>query len=271
MPSVKLSTGAVHYSEQGPSQDSPGNPAPLVLLHANPGDSQDYASVIPELSKRHRVLSVDWPGYGESELPETPESVGLIYFYQVLREFLRELKLPPVLIIGNSLGGNVAARLAATSPELVRGLVLVSPGGFTNPTLITRSFCKIQGSQFSLSPHSFARMYLQRKTDTTRAMLERARTAQTRAPQRMLNRALWRSFATPDNELRVVALKIKIPTLLLFGKSDPVIPARTDGRVASKCIPHAKFVVLPCGHASFAEVPELFLAEVQPFLEAIQA
>ncbi|MFN5753550.1 MAG: alpha/beta fold hydrolase, partial [Pseudanabaena sp.] len=109
------------------------------------------------------------------------------------------------------------------------------------------------------------------RTATTRAMLERASTTQAAAPQIILNRAVWRGFTTPDNDLRTVAPKIKAPTLLLFGKSDPVIPAGRDGKVAAQCMPSAQFNALPCGHASFAEVPELFLEEVQPFLAACSA
>jgi pimeloyl-ACP methyl ester carboxylesterase len=144
--------------------------------------------------------------------------------------------------------------------------VLVAPGGFTTPNFVSRNFCKLQGSRFSLSPHCFASLYLKHRTATTRAMLERASTTQAAAPQITLNRAVWRGFSAPDNDLRTIAPNIKAPTLLLFGKSDPVIPASKDGKVAAKCIPSAQFVALPCGHASFAEVPELFLAEVQPFL-----
>ena len=264
MPSITLSTGSVHYTEHGQG-------VPLVLLHANPGDSKDFEAVVPALAKTYRVLALDWPGYGQSAPPQHPESVGVWFFYHVLREFLAALALPPAFFIGNSLGGNTAARLAAESPERVRGLVLVAPGGFTTPSFVSRNFCTLQGSRFALSPHWFARLYLKHRTATTRAMLERASTTQAAAPQIMLNRAVWRSFATQDNDLRTVAPKITAPTLLLFGKSDPVIPAGRDGKVAAQCMPSAQCHALPCGHAAFAEVPELFLKEVQPFLAACRA
>jgi Predicted hydrolases or acyltransferases (alpha/beta hydrolase superfamily) len=264
MPSVSLSTGSVHYSEHGQG-------VPLVLLHANPGESQDFEAVIPALSINYRVLALDWPGYGQSSLPKQTEAIGVLFFYQVLREFLATLALPPAFFIGNSLGGNAAARLAIENPDIVRGLILVAPGGFTSPNFISRSFCKLQGSRFSLSPHRFASLYLKLRTATTRDMLKRASTTQAAAPQMMLNRAIWRSFATSDNDLRSIAQGIKAPMLLLFGKHDPVIPANKDGKIAAAIIPKAKLVVLPCGHASFAEVPELFLAEVQPFLAANNA
>jgi len=259
VPFVNLSAGSVHYSEQG-------NGVPLVLLHANPGDSQDFEAVIPALAKSYRVLALDWPGYGQSDLPRNPESVTVLHFYEVLREFLTALALPPAFFIGNSIGGNAAARLAIESPERVRGLVLVAPGGFTPHNFVTRTFCRLQGSRFSLSPYRFASLYLKHRTPTAKAMLRRASTLQSTPERIALNRALWRSFAQPENDLRQSSQKIKAATLLLFGKHDPAIPASKDGKVSAQCIPSAQFVALPCGHASFAEVPELFLAEVQPFL-----
>ena len=263
MPLASLSTGSVHYTESGQG-------LPLILLHANPGDSMDFEAVIPALAMQYHVFALDWPGYGQSSLPEQAESSGVLYFYRVLREFISALALPPVFIIGNSLGGNAAARLAITDPDRVRALVLVAPGGFTTHNFITRLFCGLQGSRFSLLPRQFASLYLKHRNAATQAMLLRASTTQAAAPQMALNRAIWRNFSTPENDLRAAAQRIKAPTLLLFGRDDPVISAARDGQTAAAIIPGARLVVLPCGHASFAEVPDLFLAQVQPFLAALQ-
>lgn len=261
MPQLALPSARVHYTAHGEG-------APLVLLHANPGDSRDFEAVIPALACTHRVLALDWPGYGASDLPADPGAAHVMFFHQVLREFLNALALPSALLIGNSVGGNVAVRLAAESPGRVRGLVLVAPGGFTPHNAFTRAFCALQGSQLSLSPALFARMYLRRRTPTTEAMLERAATMQAQDGSKTLNRALWRSFGRSENDLRAMALKIHCPVLLLFGERDPAIPARRDGRVAAACLSSARMVTLPCGHAPFAEMPQLFLEHVQPFVAA---
>ena len=65
MPHVALPSARVHYTAHGEG-------APLVLLHANPGDSRDFEAVIPALACTHRVLALDWPGYGASDLPADP-------------------------------------------------------------------------------------------------------------------------------------------------------------------------------------------------------
>ena len=119
MPLLTLSSGTVHYMEQGKG-------APLVLLHANPGDSQDFDAVIPALAQTNRVLALDWPGYGGSDVPADPGSMTVLHFYRVLREFITALALPPAFFIGNSVGGNAAARLAVESPHLVRNEITLA-------------------------------------------------------------------------------------------------------------------------------------------------
>ena len=174
--------------------------------------------------------------------------------------------MPPAIFIGNSLGGNVAARLAIEMPEKVAGLVLVSPGGFTPHTAVTRGFCRLQGSTWSMPPRWWASMYLRRRNALTHEMLARAGTLQSSPERVALNRAVWRSFAEPEHDLRERAQAIVCPVLMFFGQGDPAIDARKDGAQALRSMPHARMVTLPCGHAPFAEMPEDFLDALQPFL-----
>ena len=259
MPVVTLSSGELNYVECGRG-------VPLVLLHANPGDSRDFEAIIPVLAQHYRVLALDWPGYGASAMPPARTVMNPRFFYDAFCEFLGALALPPALIIGNSLGGNVAARLAIESPTKVRALVLVSPGGFTPHNPVTRAFCRLQGSRFALSPRTFAGLYLKHRTPTTRAMLERAATTQATATSLAINRSVWLGFIEPEHDLRSRAGLIAAPTLLVFGARDPVISARADGRLAASLIRGSRLVVMRSGHAPFAEVPDEFLAEVLPFL-----
>jgi pimeloyl-ACP methyl ester carboxylesterase len=256
---LRLAAGTVHYRESGQGE-------PVVLLHANPGDSRDFDAVMPELARHFRVLALDWPGYGESPLPERIDTIGPDFFHAVLREFVQALDLPPAWFVGNSLGGNAAARFVIDKPERARGLVLVAPGGFTTHDALTRAFCRLQGSRLALSPRLFATHYLRHRTPVVEAMLERAANEQATPERLALNRAVWRSFATAENDLRDRARAIRVPTLLLFGRDDPVIRAGRDGLTASSRIPGARLAVLPCGHASFAEMPGEFLEQVLPFL-----
>lgn len=264
MPEIRLSAGTVHYRDDGKG-------AVVVLLHANPGDSRDFDCVSGELAARHRVIALDWPGYGRSAVPPDPTAVGLAFFHRVLLEFVSALALPPAIFIGNSMGGWAAVRLACERPGVVRGLVLVSPGGFTSPNLLASAFCGLQASRFSLPPAWFAKLYLRRKTPWVRDMLKRAGDEQSVAERRALNRAVWGSFARGEGDLRTSARGVKAPTLLVLGSRDPVISALRDGRVAAQTIERSRLVCLPCGHAAFAEMPERFLAETGGFIAGLEA
>lgn len=261
MPSITLPSASVNYLDQG------RGPV-LVLLHGNPGDSRDYISVIPSLTKHYRVIALDWPGYGLSSIPSRPENKTVLFFYEVLKEFFHALNLKEVTLVGNSIGGNAAARLAAKHPCLIKGLILVSPGGFTPHSFITRSFCRLQSSAFSIPAHWLARLYLKQLNAYTQAILLRAKTDHSDPWVKRLNRAMWRSFHSQEHDLRDLAQHIRCPTLLLFGRFDPIIPAKRDGLTARECISHGEFHVLNCGHMAFAERPQLFLKLSNEFLKS---
>lgn len=112
-PLLRLPRCTVHFQELGAG-------APLLLLSANPGEAADWAAVMPALAAEYRVLALDWPGYGGSEIPADADRWTVLDYAAVLREFLTALDLPPVRLIGNSVGGNAAARFAAEAPDRVR-------------------------------------------------------------------------------------------------------------------------------------------------------
>lgn len=260
MPQLQTSRGTVVYDEHGSG-------SPLLLLHANPGDPRDYDAVLPELARHYRVIRIAWPGYGEAPPPLPPSAATPQLFAEMLERFVVELKLEGVSVVGNSVGAWAAVRLALAQPARVRALVLVSPAGFTAHTAFTRFFCWLKGKERVTRALNglMAFLYLRMKTAVTLAMRERARTEQ-RTPEAVaVNAALWRAFVRDDMDLRTVAAGVTAPVMVISGRRDPLIPA-AEGAVAARALPGASFIVLPCGHAAFAEMPETFLSLVEPFL-----
>ena len=78
---------------------------------------------------------------------------------------------------------------------------------------------------------------------------------------------LWRSFGSPEHDLREQAHTITAPTLVIWGRHDPVIPLRV-GRRAAATIPGAQLVVLDTGHVPHTSDPQGFAAHVTPFADA---
>ena len=82
--------------------------------------------------------------------------------------------------------------------------------------------------------------------------------------------SLWGSFSSPEHDLRAGAPSISAPTLLAWGRRDPVIPLRL-GRRAAQAIPGAELVVFDAGHSPQVSDPEGFAAKLVPFADAALA
>src|SRR5688500_4234764 len=107
-----------------------GDGPPLLLLSANPGDHRDWDAIAPDLARDHRVIAVDWPGYGDSAPPSPPSAASAMMFAEIAIDIADALDLTAVIAIGNSVGGYASVRLAAERPARVAGIVLVDSGGF---------------------------------------------------------------------------------------------------------------------------------------------
>ncbi|MEW2164490.1 alpha/beta fold hydrolase [Streptomyces sp. NPDC007084] len=265
----------------------------LLLLHANPGDGRDFDAVLPALADRHRTYVIDWPGYGGSTArdPERVTPEGLVDVAgRVLDALAERHGVHRIAVLGNSVGGYVACRLAQRPrAATVTALVLVAPAGFTRHTALTRWFCReVMGrpARARRLVVPLARAYLGR-LGTPSARETYARTRQLPYDERRLavHCAIWRGLADPDLALTDPDLALTgrdggltgpagpagldLPVLLLWGSRDPVVPAFLDGRRARRALPadRTSSVLLPTGHEPYNERPGLFLRHVLPFLD----
>lgn len=99
----------------------------LVLIHGYGEHLLTWRSVIDPLATRYRVLAFDLPGFGGSDKPDRPYTreamVGTV------TAMLERWTRPPVVLVGHSMGGQIAAETAIVRPDLVTGLVLIAPAG----------------------------------------------------------------------------------------------------------------------------------------------
>jgi pimeloyl-ACP methyl ester carboxylesterase len=257
------SFGPVHWQQIGEGRT-------MILLSANPGDIRDWDGVIAALALEYRVIAIDWPGHGQSPAPQPANAASVMMFADVLAELVEQWNIEGAIVVGNSVGGYAAIRLAVAAPNRVAALVLINSGGFTQHTLVTRAFCALKGREWvtKLVCHFFAKRYLPRRTPWSNAMLERAAFERKNPQQVAVDAAVWRSFTNPQSNLAEVAKQVTQPTMLIWGKQDPVLPINRDGKHARAALSHASWVELDVGHAAFAEDPDAFLAAVQPFLRA---
>jgi pimeloyl-ACP methyl ester carboxylesterase len=99
----------------------------LLLIHGMAGSSATWRAVIPELSKKYRVVAPDLLGHGESAKPRGDYSLGA--FAALLRDLLDELGIRRATVVGQSLGGGVAMQFTYQHHDYCQRLVLISSGG----------------------------------------------------------------------------------------------------------------------------------------------
>ena len=99
----------------------------LLLIHGMAGSSETWRAVIPQLSRRYRVVAADLLGHGQSAKPRGDYSLGAFAVW--LRDLLDELGISRATIIGQSLGGGVAMQFVYQHPDYCQRLILISSGG----------------------------------------------------------------------------------------------------------------------------------------------
>ena len=103
-----------------------GQGEPLLLLHGGLGQIEMFGPVLAALAKRREVIGVDLHGHGRTELGN--REISLIDMGDDLARVLKKLGYKQVDVLGYSMGGGAAFRLAVQHPQLVRRLVIVSSG-----------------------------------------------------------------------------------------------------------------------------------------------
>jgi len=270
---LETSTGPVAYDVYGAScrqakMPSDGTRPTIVLLPSGAHDRHDFDELRALLPSRFCTISLDWPAHGESPAGSAPATA--MRFADVAEQLVEQLAPGGAIVLGNSVGGFAAARMALRRPELVRGLVVVDGGGFDGRPPHVRAFCALMGRPGFLRAiyPAFSRRYMRARTAADERARQAAIATTRREPGLSAVNELWRSFASPEHDLRRQAASIAVPTLLIWGQRDPVIPPRIGRRLA-RTIPGARLVELDTGHVPHTSDPEGFAAELRSFADEV--
>lgn len=256
---VDLGEGlSVHVRDEGP-RDAPI----LVLLHGSNASLQTWDPWARRLAGRYRVIRYDQPGHGLTG-PHPRGDYRASAFVDVLDRLTTKLGARRFVLAGNSMGGWVAWNYALAHPDRLRGLVLVDAAGAPDaaPARLPIGF-RIARSPFApLMQHLTPRWIVAQSVHQTLGVQSAVTPAMIDRYWELLlypgnRKATQLRFRTPREDATPAAMQsIRMPTLLLWGEQDKLIPIAA-GRWFARAIPGAQLVAFPkVGHVPMEEAPD---------------
>lgn len=257
----------IHYYQGGPASGET-----LVLLHGFAADKDNWLRFSRHLTQDYRVIALDLPGFGDSDLPPGSYDVGTQA--ERLADILDAMGIKQAHVLGNSMGGHIAALFAARYPERVRSLALFANAGIDSPHKSELYRLLTSGSANPLvvkQPQDFDNLlqfvfveppYL--PTSLKRYLGKRAM-AKAEHYDMVFKQLVERSIP-----LEPELAKIQAPTLLLWGRQDRVLDVSSI-EVMQPLLRSSSVVIMDnVGHAPMLERPEESALLYRRFLQSLE-
>jgi pimeloyl-ACP methyl ester carboxylesterase len=235
----------------------------VLMLHGYGESLLSYRGLIRPLARRFSVVAVDLPGSGLSEKPDGPYTLESMVnrMSRALDTWIRG----PVIVVGHSMGGEIAAALAIERPDRIIKAVLIAPAGYALGMGLTDE--PFSGQQQSLAAWSVkARELLVpvEDEDWIADPPEITEAARSDSASRRAAAAFLRDF--DFSALKDRFSQLKQPTLLIWGGVDPLIPIEIGRRIAA-ALPDVRFVEIGNSwHRPHVEQPERVVREILDFI-----
>jgi pimeloyl-ACP methyl ester carboxylesterase len=242
-----------------------GSGEPLLVLHGA-GGNPGWLAYHRELAKHFTVYAPSHPGYDHSSRPEWIGTINdMAHFY---RQVIEELGLAPTGIMGFSMGGWLAAEIAAMCPPYVRNLVLVDAAGIKPEVGDIAEVLMV--SQETVKK---LRFFDPTQVPHYDALVNRQLTPEQEEVQwrnrEMTSRLCWKPYFH-NPKLPAYLRSVKVPTLIIWGRQDAIIPLNCGELYHRALADSTLHVIDRCGHSPALERPQEFLNAVLEFLSKRQ-
>ena len=258
---LEIEGRALNYQIDGSGED-------LLLIHGFSDNLNVWYHQLPVFSKNFRVIRYDLSGSGESNISTEEFAIGL--FANDAYHLLMNTGVKRAYVLGHSLGGLVACRLAIDHPEMVKGLILANsiPISTVHRPKIRKSSSEI------LELLEQSNMEKAAEIIAESGFSPDFKLANPEEFQRYLRVKLSNN---PVSLMKLLKCKIEpldvgrltCPVMIVLGEKDLFISAR-EVTCMQEVLPHLQFFLLPSGHVSFIELPEKFNSIVLKFLQNIK-
>jgi pimeloyl-ACP methyl ester carboxylesterase len=236
-----------------------GSGDPLLYLHGASGAA--WLPVLQKLSEKYDVIAPEHPGFGESDTPDWLDTIhDLAYFYL---DVMEQLKLRNVHLVGNSLGGWLAAEIAVRNTSRLASVTLCNAAGLYVPGAK-------QSDSFMMSEEQRLREFFydpKKAEEMVARVMDPDREDTVLKNRATVARLSWQP-RSHDPHLPKWLHRIDVPTLVIWGDHDKSFP-KEHAQAYHKAIPGSKLVMVPkCGHVPQIEKPDEFVAALESFISA---
>jgi len=241
-----------------------GSGPTVILLHGLGGSWQSLHFNIAPLAEKYHVVVPDQIGFGKSDKPFVNYRIRT--YVDFLDQFCKQLKIERATLVGNSMGGWIAAMFTASFPDRVDKLVLEDAAGYAPPKgFDTRVYWGLNPTTREGMKVLLAKVFYN-KAFQTDAFIDQSIAARLAAGDGYTINSITESIVRGEDFLDDIAKTIKRPALIIWGRQDGLVPL-AEGERFNKDIAGSKmFVVDQCGHVPNIEKPGEFNAAVLKFL-----
>ena len=251
----------------------------VIFVHGLSGCWQNWLETIPELARDHRVIAIDLPGFGASQMPE--EAISIPGYARMLDDLFDALAMDSATVVGNSMGGFVAADFAIRFPERVERLVLVASAGLSMELMLNERNHGLRARIENLLFFGLGRLASRSEIVVRNPRLRRALLLLAVAhPERLaaplvaeqVNGAGKPGFddgvaAMARYPIRDRLVEIDCPTLIVWGELDRLVPLRDAAEFEWLIRDARKIVYHDTGHAVMLESPGRFNDDLRAFVD----
>ena len=256
----------LEYKNAKISYSDEGKGTAVVLIHGFLENSTMWKNIVPELTKRNRIITIDLLGHGSSDCLGYLHSMEL--FAETIEAVLKQLRIRKCILVGHSMGGYAALAFAEKNPQKIKGFCLMNSTSNEDDSDLkkrrTLANKMVQKNFTNMVRISFANLFSEESRTTFKNEMKSA-----------LNEALQtpvQGYIAGQEGMRLrpnrnhVLAKNNFKKLIIIGKKDPVLDYEISLKEAERT--NSEVVIFPDGHMSHIENTDDLISTLKEFVKS---
>ena len=260
---ISANESTVRIGENDVQMFSGGSGPPILYLHGSGGNA-GWKPFHQALAQNYTVHAPSMPGFNSTPRPTWVRTINDMAHFNL--EMVQQLGLKQYILVGSSMGGWVAAEMAAMGQENLKGMVLIDAAGIRPEHGEIAEILMVSAqTRASLRFHDISQV--PNNEVYTREMTSEE-TLVDHANREMASRLFWKPYLH-NPSLPFYLAKVRTPTLLVWGRQDAIIPVEC-GELFRRALSNATLKIIDnCGHSPQIEKPQEFQAAITEFLSGL--